>query len=50
MPYPVATTPPKGYTKRPGASAIDSNYDVWATGSRFNKSNPYKAVLVKRGK
>lgn len=48
--YPIVSEAPKGYTKRSGATAISSKYDLYATGSRFDKKNPYKAVLVKRGK
>ena len=50
VPYPVVSNVPQGFRKTSGASAISSKYDLYTKGSRFDKSNPYMAVLVKRGK
>ncbi len=46
---PVAQKVPEGFTKRSGASAIPSGYDLYAKGSRFNGT--YQSILIpKKGK
>lgn len=44
MPYPTSKSVPEGFRKTSGASAINSDFDLYTKGSRFNGT--YQAVLV----